>query len=597
MTDVKNCDQSKIFNAPKNTIDLDQSKSWLKRAMPIVMSHKKYFITALICSFIGLVIQVQVPDLLNKALDNSIVFHKVPLHFYVYWVIALAIGAGIAGFISRYFMFKTAYLIEYDLRHIIFEHFNKLSFKFYDKVQSGQLISRANSDIRSVQMYLTFAPMIIVQSLIAVVAFVYMLKINVELAIIAMIVMPGVYFVGVAMRNSMFPISWVIQARLAEVATIVDENVSGVRVVKAFGAEKRQLDELSDAARRLEWSYIKDADIRAKFTPLIQNIPQIGVVLVLVFGGYLVIHAELGIGAIVAFNSYLLMLQAPFMMLGMLIMMGQRAAASAERIYEVLEQESEIMESPSPILLDKKIESIEFKDVSFSYDEELVLTNINLKLIAPATVAIVGRTGCGKSSLVKLIPRFYDPQSGAIEANDVNIKEIKLSDLRSRIAYVPDEPFLFSTTVMENIAYQRPDASADEVIQAAKYAMADDFIRELDDGYLTVVGERGYSLSGGQRQRIALARAFVANCDVLILDDATSSVDVETEQKILNNIKSYSTNLLTVIVAHRLSTINLSDWVVFMEKGRIIATGTHEHLMQNVDGYRQVISTIKRWAN
>jgi ATP-binding cassette subfamily B protein len=597
MTDVKNCDQSKIFNAPKNTIDLDQSKSWLKRAMPIVMSHKKYFITALICSFIGLVIQVQVPDLLNKALDNSIVFHKVPLHFYVYWVIALAIGAGIAGFISRYFMFKTAYLIEYDLRHIIFEHFNKLSFKFYDKVQSGQLISRANSDIRSVQMYLTFAPMIIVQSLIAVVAFVYMLKINVELAIIAMIVMPGVYFVGVAMRNSMFPISWVIQARLAEVATIVDENVSGVRVVKAFGAEKRQLDELSDAARRLEWSYIKDADIRAKFTPLIQNIPQIGVVLVLVFGGYLVIHAELGIGAIVAFNSYLLMLQAPFMMLGMLIMMGQRAAASAERIYEVLEQESEIMESPSPILLDKKIESIEFKDVSFSYDEELVLTNINLKLIAPATVAIVGRTGCGKSSLVKLIPRFYDPQSGAIEANDVNIKEIKLSDLRSRIAYVPDEPFLFSTTVMENIAYQRPDASADEVIQAAKYAMADDFIRELDDGYLTVVGERGYSLSGGQRQRIALARAFVANCDVLILDDATSSVDVETEQKILNNIKSYSTNLLTVIVAHRLSTINLSDWVVFMEKGRIIATGTHEYLMQNVDGYRQVISTIKRWAN
>jgi ATP-binding cassette subfamily B protein len=597
MTDVKNCDQSKIFNAPKNTIDLDQSKSWLKRAMPIVMSHKKYFITALICSFIGLVIQVQVPDLLNKALDNSIVFHKVPLHFYVYWVIALAIGAGIAGFISRYFMFKTAYLIEYDLRHIIFEHFNKLSFKFYDKVQSGQLISRANSDIRSVQMYLTFAPMIIVQSLIAVVAFVYMLKINVELAIIAMIVMPGVYFVGVAMRNSMFPISWVIQARLADVATIVDENVSGVRVVKAFGAEKRQLDELSDAARRLEWSYIKDADIRAKFTPLIQNIPQIGVVLVLVFGGYLVIHAELGIGAIVAFNSYLLMLQAPFMMLGMLIMMGQRAAASAERIYEVLEQESEIMESPSPILLDKKIESIEFKDVSFSYDEELVLTNINLKLIAPATVAIVGRTGCGKSSLVKLIPRFYDPQSGAIEANDVNIKEIKLSDLRSRIAYVPDEPFLFSTTVMENIAYQRPDASADEVIQAAKYAMADDFIRELDDGYLTVVGERGYSLSGGQRQRIALARAFVANCDVLILDDATSSVDVETEQKILNNIKSYSTNLLTVIVAHRLSTINLSDWVVFMEKGRIIATGTHEYLMQNVDGYRQVISTIKRWAN
>ena len=316
--------------APAATIDPDRSLSWIRRALPVMRAHQKVFGTSLVLSFLGLVVAVQIPNLLNKAITNSLQHHSVALSSYVWWTVGLGIAGLVLGYVARMLLYRTAYDIEYDLRNIIYEHLTRMSFSFYDRVQSGQLISRANSDIRSVQMYMTFAPLILVQCSMAVIAFIFMLTINVPLAFVAMLTMPFVYFAGVRMRQSMFPVSWIIQARLAEVATIVDENVNGVRVVKSFAAEEQQLRSLADAAERVQWGYIKDADLRARFTPLVQNLPQVGLVLVLLFGGYMIVHGHLGIGAIVAFNAYLLMLQAPFMMLGMLIMMGQRAAASAE---------------------------------------------------------------------------------------------------------------------------------------------------------------------------------------------------------------------------------------------------------------------------
>ena len=322
--------EQSLYEAPRATIDPDRSKKWLARAMPILRSHQRIFTVSLVLSFVGLVLQVQIPKLLSDAIDKSIAptltHHRgVPLHVYVWWIVALA-GAGVvSGYISRLYLFKTAYNIEFDLRNIIYEHLTTMSFPFYDRVQSGQLISRANSDIRSVQMYMTFAPMILVQCSIALVAFGFMLWINVPLAFVAMITMPFVYLTGVKMRKSMFPVSWLIQARLAEVATIVDENINGVRVVKSFAAEQQQLSSLAKAAERVRWGYVKDADLRARWTPTIQNLPQLGLALVLLVGGYMVIHQHLQLGAIVAFYSYLLMMQAPFMMLGMIIMMGQRA--------------------------------------------------------------------------------------------------------------------------------------------------------------------------------------------------------------------------------------------------------------------------------
>ena len=326
------------YRPPRATIDSDKSKSWIGRAWPVVMSHKKTLFTALTLSFVALLLQVQIPNLLNEAISNSLQRHAVPLSHYVTLVLVLAVAAGISAFISRLFLLRTAYAMEFDLRNIIYSTCRRCHSGFTTASNPGQLISRANSDIRSVQMYLTFGPSILVQCAVALVAFAYMLSINVPLAFVAMSTTPLVYFSSVRMRREIFPVSWLIQSRLADVATIVDENINGVRVVKSFVAEPRELRTLAQAAERLKWAYIKDADIRARFTPTVQNLPQLGLALVLLFGGWLVIHGDLKVGAILAFSAYIVMLQAPFQLLGMLIMLGQRAKASAGRIYQILDE-------------------------------------------------------------------------------------------------------------------------------------------------------------------------------------------------------------------------------------------------------------------
>jgi len=596
------------YKAPRATVDPDKTKSWLKRAWPIVKAHKGVFFTSLIMSFVGLVIQVQIPKLLQDAIDNSLLasalHHKpVPLHVYVTWVVVLGLVGGVAGYISRTALFRVAYDIEFDLRNIIYEHLTRMSFPFYDRVQSGQLISRANSDIRSVQMYLTFAPMILVQCSIALVAFGYMLTISVPLALIAMITMPFIYWTGVKMRKSLFPVSWLIQSRLAEVATVVDENVNGVRVVRSFAAEEQQLGQLATAADRVQWAYIKDADLRARFTPLVQNLSQVGLSLVLLFGGYLVIHGHLQLGAIVSFNLYLLLLQAPFMMLGMLIMMGQRASASAERIYEILDEQATIVDRPDATDLVDCRGDVRFEDVSFAYAADSlmaaeakqggnpnVLTDLNLHLSPGDTVALVGRTGSGKSTVARVLARFYDATEGTVRVDGHDVRDLTLTSLRANIGVVLDEPFLFSASIRDNIAYGRPDASMEDVVAAAEAAGAAGFILHLSEGYDTVVGERGYTLSGGQRQRIAIARTLLINPPILILDDATSAIDVQVEQRIHAGLRVLMEGRTTLIIAHRLSTISLADRVVLLDQGRIVADGTHASLLASTPLYSEILA-------
>jgi ATP-binding cassette, subfamily B, bacterial len=581
------------YEAPRATIDPDRTKSWLRRALPVMRAHKVIFITSMVLTFVGLVLQVQIPNLLNHAITNSIQNHTVPISYYVWWIVGLGVAGGIAGYISRLFLFETAYNFEYDLRNIIYEHLTKMSFAFYDRVQSGQLISRANSDIRSVQMYMTFAPLILVQCSIAIVAFGFMLSINVPLAFVAMATMPLVFFVGVRMRRSMFPVSWIIQARLAEVATVVDENVNGVRVVKSFAAEEQQLRNLSRATDRVQWGYVKDADIRARFTPAVQNLPQVGLALVLLFGGYMVIHGHLGIGAILAFNSYLLMLQAPFMMLGMLIMMGQRAAASADRIYEILDEQPTVTDKPDAIDLTESRGDVRFSDVRFSYDGDdanLVLSDFNLHLAPGETVALVGRTGSGKSTVSRLLTRFYDVNSGSVRIDDHDIRDLTMDSLRANVGIVLDEPFLFSVSVRDNIAYGKPDATFAEIEAAARASGAHGFISELEHGYDTVVGERGYTLSGGQRQRIAIARTLLVNPPILVLDDATSAIDVQVELEIHAGLKVLMEGRTTLIIAHRLSTISLADRVVLLDQHRIVADGTHAELLETTPLYGEILA-------
>jgi ATP-binding cassette subfamily B protein len=579
------------YDRPRATIDPDQSKSWLGRARPVVMSHKLGLGTALGMSFVALVLQVQIPNLLNDAVTNSLQRHTVPLSHYVTLVLILAVATGITAFISRLFLLRTAYAMEFDLRNIIYEHLTRMSFGFYDRVQSGQLISRANSDIRSVQMYLTFGPAIIVQCMVALVAFAYMLSINVPLAFVAMSTTPLVYFAGIRMRRQIFPVSWLIQQRLADVATIVDENINGVRVVKSFVAEQRELRTLAKAADRLQWAYIRDADIRAKFTPTTQNLPQLGLALVLIFGGWLVIHGHIQVGAILAFSAYIVMLQAPFQMLGMLIMLGQRAKASAGRIYEILDEQPDIVDRPGVIDLTDARGDVRFDHVDFAYaDGPKVLTDLNLHLRPGETVAMVGRTATGKTTISRLLPRFYDVTAGEVEIDGHDVRDLTLTSLRAQVGMVLDEPYLFTASIRDNIAYGRPDASLKDVEIAARAANAAGFIEALPEGYDTVVGERGYTLSGGQRQRIAIARTLLLNPPILILDDATSAVDVQVEQEIHEALQVLMHGRTTLIVAHRLSTIGLADRVVLLDGGHIVADGTHAELLESTPLYVEVLA-------
>ena len=592
------------YVAPKATVDPDRSKSWIRRAAPIVMAHKVQWYSALIFSFLGLIIQVWIPKILQNGITNALIARTQPLHNYVELIAVLGFFTGLFGYISRTNLYKVAYAIEFDLRNILYEHFTRMSFPFYDRVQSGQLISRANSDIRSVQMYLTFAPMILVQCSIALVAFAFMLSISVPLAFVAMASMPFIYIVGVKMRKSLFPVSWLIQSRLAEVATVVDENVNGVRVVRSFAAEQQQLRQLATAADRVQWGYIKDADLRARFAPLVQNLSQVGLVLVLLVGGWMVIHEHLPVASIVSFNLYLVMMQAPFMMLGMLIMMGQRASASAGRIYEILDEQATIVDRPGAVDLVDCQGDVEFDGVSFAYaDDSLlsksgedgdgpreILRDLNLHLHPGETIALVGRTGSGKSTVARVLARFYDATGGTVRVDGHDVRDLTLTSLRGNIGVVLDEPFLFSVSIRDNIAYGRPDAPMEEVVAAAEAAGAAGFIGRLDQGYDTVVGERGYTLSGGQRQRIAIARALLVNPPILILDDATSAIDVKVEQRIHSALRVLMEGRTTLIIAHRLSTISLADRVVLLDGGRIVADGTHAELLASTPLYSEVLA-------
>ncbi|MCU7724682.1 ABC transporter ATP-binding protein/permease [Actinoplanes sp. KI2] len=577
--------------APKASIDPDVRKSWLRRALPLVRAHRGLLITSLLLSFVGLVVQVQIPNLVRMGIDDAIVARTGRLSTYVLAIIALALLQGLINYLARLYLLRTAYEMEYDLRNIVYAHLVRMPFGFYDRVQSGELMSRSGSDIRAVQMYLSFGPSILVQCLIAVVAFALMLSINVPLAIVAMVTMPIIGVLGVSMRKAIFPVSWMIQARLAQLATVVDENIQGVRIVKAFAAEGRQLRALAESADRIRWAYRQDARIRSRWNPLLDNLPRLGLALVLLVGGLMVINGHTTVGTIVAFNSYVLMLQPPFRMLGMMIMMGQRASASARRIYEILDTPSEIRDDPDPVERPLRGD-LAFADVTFAYPNgTLALDHLNLTLRAGETVAVVGGTGSGKSTLGRLAARFYDVTGGRVTLDGVDVRKIKLSALREQVGIVPDEPFLFSLSIHDNIAYGRPDATRREVIEAAVAAGADEFILELPDGYETVVGERGYTLSGGQRQRIAIARALLVDPPVLVLDDATSAIDVGVEQRIHGTLKERMRGRTTLIVAHRLSTISLADRVVLMAGGRVIADGTHSSLLASEPKYAEVLAS------
>jgi ATP-binding cassette subfamily B protein len=585
------------YKAPRASVDPDQSKKWVRRMLPVVLAHGWMFGLALGCAFIALVVQVAIPRIVMQAVDKALVDQTSPLAFYIWLLVILGISRGVFTYIQRYYLLATAYMIEYDLRAIIYSHIVRLSFSFFDRVQSGQIISRSNSDIRSVQQFLVFGPMMLISMLSFFFAFGLMLTIDAPLAIVALAPMPLVFIIGYRMRKLMFPVSWIVMARTADLTTVVEENISGVRVVKAFAAEKSQIRLLARAAQRLRWAALRQIRIRALYGPAMENIPRLTMALILLYGGYLAIEGQVTIGAIIAFSSYVVMLMAPFRLLGMLMMLSQRSAASAERIFEILDEQPEIKDRDGAEDLVHPKGGIEFRDVSFAYANGTdVLTDLSLKINPGEIVAMVGRTGSGKSTLARMLARFYDVSKGAVLVDGTDVRGLTVASVRAHVGYVLDEPILFSISVRENIAYGKPDAPFEEIVAAAKAAGADSFIRELSHGYDTVVGERGYTLSGGQRQRISIARTLLVNPRILILDDATSSIDAKIEQEIHEALKTLMLNRTTLIIAHRLSTISLAQRVVLLEKGRIMADGTHAELMRTEPRYVEILARAEEEA-
>ena len=474
---------------------------------------------------------------------------------------------------------------------MFYAHLQRLELGFFDGQQTGQLMSRATVDLQAIRFFLGYGLIFITQNLLTItLASAVMIAINPVLALIALIPAPIIVFVASRYNSISRPALQEVQQRLAELTAEAEENVSGIRIVKAFAREEYQLHRFSRAVTRVFDQSIYSTRLQAFFSPLIGLLPQIGIALVLVIGGREVISGSLSLGDFTAFYTYLVMLAGPMRMLGVTMGMAQRAIASGNRLFEILDREPRIQSPPEAPALPTGGGRVQMHGVSLRYDGSVpALTDIDLEVEAGRTVALVGPSGAGKTSLVALIARLYDPsEGGEVLVDGVDVRSVEVASLRSEIAFVADDSFLFTASVAENIAYARGGATREEVEAAARLAQADGFIRELPEGYDTRVGERGLTLSGGQRQRVAIARALLADPRILILDDATSSVDATTEAAIKAGLREAMTGRTTFIIAHRLSTVSLADEVVVMDGGRIVDRGTHEELLEGCGFYREI---------
>ena len=585
------------YAEPACGIDPDNSKGWLRRVWPVVWQQKYVFVSGIGFGLLATVATVLVPLAVGRGID-AIVAGDTPTP-YVITLVVLAVMRFGFGFGYRFNLFRAALQIENDLRNLIFARLTELSFSYWDRVQSGQIISRANTDIRSIQLLFAFGPLIAMQLVLLTMALIVMLVTDVALTVVALAGLPLVFIIGVKLRKVIFPLSWVAQARQAEVATIVDENIQGARVVKAFAQESEQVQTLARASHRLRWVGVEVARTRARYAPAMEALPRLGLALVLWYGGIQTINGDIEIGDLVVFSTYVVLLATPFRMVGFMLLQWQRAAAAALRVYEILDEQPAVAEPADPVPLRAPQGRIEFENVSFSYpgsgshpgsDGQLVLDQLSFTVEPGETIAIVGPTGCGKSTVTRLIPRFYDSDSGVIRIDGTDITEVSLTDLRNAVNVVTDDPFLFDTSVYDNVAFARPTAEPDAVDAALADAAASQFVAELPDGVLTEVGERGFSLSGGQRQRIALARGLLADPAVLVLDDATSAIDVTVEQRIHEAVRRRRSNRTTILIAHRLSTIALADRVLLMDEGRIVAAGDHYELLSSNPAYASILA-------
>lgn len=545
--------------------------------------------------------KVAIPQVTKLAINNGIE-KDGPLLGWAVTIACLGVVTGVLSGLRRYVAFRESRWAETLLREKLFSHVLGLNIGYHDKAQTGQLMSRASSDLMQIQAFIVMIP-ITLSNVIQIFAVATILFItDPVLAIVAMLPLPFVNISARRFSNRIHPISVAVQAEQAQLANVVEESVSGVRVVKGFGAEQVQFKKLEKEANDIFGEAMKAAKIRSNFLPAIDVLPALGAVGVLGVGGHRVLSGQLSIGDLVAFNVYLTLLVWPLRNIGMIVALGQRAAAALVRIHEVLSTTSEITDpqvaKTLPSTENSQQGAVKFDHVQFGYDPmQPVLTNFNLEIMAGESIAIVGATGSGKSTVARLLLRFYDTNNGHIFLDGVDIRKLKLRDLRQEIGVVFEDTVLFNDSVKSNIAFAKPDAVQADLERAAKLAGAHDFILRLPNGYDTLIGERGFSLSGGQRQRIAIARAIISDPRVLILDDATSAVDPSKEGEIRDAMRTVMSGRTTIVIAHRPGTIALAERVVFIDNSTIAAIGKHDELVATNDRYREVLANMEQFKD
>jgi ABC-type multidrug transport system fused ATPase/permease subunit len=566
----------------------------LWRLFGFLRPYRKAAFASLLFAWLAMGVTVLIPLLIGNAVDA---IEGDDIDKGALWPLALAIlGAGALRLgltvVRRIIAGKVSLAVEFDLRERMYAQLQRLELGFFDTQQTGQLMSRSTVDLQSIRFFLGYGLIFLTQNLLTIVlASIVMFAIDPLLAALALAPVPVVVATAARYSRLSRPALQEVQQRLAELTAEAEESISGVRVVKAFAREEFMLRRFQRSVGRVFDQNVYSTRLRAFYNPMMGFLPSIGLGVVLFVGGHAVIDGNITLGEFTAFYTYVVMLTGPMRMLGTSLGMAQRAAASGNRMFEILDRAPRIVSPAEAPPLPPGNGQVELHDVTLRYSEsgaEPALESVSMAVDAGRTVALVGPTGSGKTSLVALLARLYDPTSGSVSIDGADLREVDVASVRSSVAFVADESFLFSSSVAENIAYARPDATREEVERAARLAQAHGFILRLPQGYETVVGDRGLTLSGGQRQRIAIARAILADPRILILDDATSSVDARTEGEIKRGLREVMDGRTTFVVAHRLSTISLADEVVVMDAGRVVDRGTHDELLERCELYREI---------